>query len=83
MKNDWWKPLLLWLALLAPVGLLITADQWAEMTWKEPGQLAGLLLLPPLVVLLLLALWRRERLMSLFIESRRVGGVVVPVVTPT
>jgi len=70
MKNDWWKPLLLWLALLAPVGLLITADQWAEMTWKEPGQLAWLLLLPPLVVLLLLALWRRERLMSLFIESR-------------
>ena len=68
--KDWWKPLIFWLALLIPTLFLITSENWTDVNWKSPGQFAWLLILPILITFLLWALWRRERLMGMFIESR-------------
>ena len=68
--NHWLKPMALWAVLLAPVLILLAAADRLEITWRQPAKLAWLWTLPVLTLLFLWALARRERLASLFVQSR-------------
>ena len=69
MKKPW-QPIALWLALLTPALLLLTADRWLPMSWRDPGQFAWLSLLPILGLFFAWALRRRESVMEMFAHAR-------------